>query len=278
MPRRKSTVAGSTPASTKSHKRRTSDIVTPGSRTSKRLKPSAVDAPKNGKVTPKKSKYFEASEDEEPPSGEASDSGYEDDDADASATEVSEPPTETEDDYDSEEDVKPKKKPGRKSTAGPAGLVSAVVEGGKALWREGVKAGLGPGKAVFIEKPKPRPDGGVKYVPDRIHPNTMAFLADLKKNNDREWLKMHDPDYRQSWNDWTSFVEALSAKIAEIVSTLELVERICLLLLCDHISKSDVEGSDVPSTTTKTLKSCFTVYRLMSFYRTKQCQNFLRRI
>jgi hypothetical protein len=232
MPRRKSTVVANTPASTKSHKRRTSDIVTPGSRTSKRLKNSAVDAPKNGKVTPKKSKYFEASEDEEPPSVEASDSGYEDEDADVSATEVSEPPTETEDDYDSEENVKPKKKSGRKSTTGPAGLVSAVVEGGKALWREGVKAGLGPGKAVFIEKPKPRPDGGVKYVPDRIHPNTMAFLADLKKNNDREWLKMHDPDYRQSWNDWTSFVEALSAKIAEIVSTPGLVEDSVCFCFC----------------------------------------------
>lgn len=57
------------------------------------------------------------------------------------------------------------------------------------MWREGVKTGLGPGKQVFIEKPKPRGDGGIKYVGDRIHPNTMLFLADLKANNDREWLK-----------------------------------------------------------------------------------------
>lgn len=176
-------------------------------------------------MTPKKSKYFEGSEEEdEPSSDEASVSGYEDDNADVSATEASEPPTETEDDFDSEADVKPKKKPKRKS-AGAAGVVPAVVEGGKALWREGVKAGLGPGKAVFIEKPKPRSDGGVKYVPGRIHPNTMAFLADLKKNNDREWLKMHDPDYRQSWGDWTSFVETLSEKIAEIVSTPSLLTK-----------------------------------------------------
>ncbi len=52
-----------------------------------------------------------------------------------------------------------------------------------------MKAGLGPGKAVFIERPKPRGDGGVKYVPGRIHPNTMAFLEDLKRNNEREWMK-----------------------------------------------------------------------------------------
>jgi hypothetical protein len=59
----------------------------------------------------------------------------------------------------------------------------------KDLWREGVKTGLGPGKAVFIERPKPRGDGGVKYVDDRIHPNTMTFLEELKENNDREWMK-----------------------------------------------------------------------------------------
>lgn len=201
MPRRK-TAEASTPVSPKSHKRQFSASIsfTPGSRTSKRLKSSPEGASTSGKFTPKKSKYFEASDDEEEsPSDEASESGYED--ADESATELSEPATETEDDQDSEEDTKPKKKPGRKST-GAAGVVSKVLEGGKALWREGVKAGLGPGKQVFIEKPKPRGDGGTKYVPDRIHPNTMAFLADLKKNNDREWLKMHDPDYRQSWLDW----------------------------------------------------------------------------
>ena len=26
---------------------------------------------------------------------------------------------------------------------------------------------------------------------------------------------VHDPDYRTSWNDWTSFVESLTEKIAE---------------------------------------------------------------
>jgi hypothetical protein len=64
-----------------------------------------------------------------------------------------------------------------------------VLENGKELWRHGVRTGLGPGKQIFIEKPKPRGDGGIKYVPGKIHPNTMEFLKDLKKNNDREWLK-----------------------------------------------------------------------------------------
>lgn len=31
---------------------------------------------------------------------------------------------------------------------------------------------------------------------------------------------MHDPDYRQSWKDWESFVEALTEKIAEIDETI----------------------------------------------------------
>lgn len=212
MPRRKSAAAAAaaaatTPTSTKSHKRQLSAAATatPASRASKRLRSSADNTPTNGKITPKKSKYFEASDEENEPSSdeasdEASESGYEDAD---DATEASEPPTASEDEYDSEEDAKKgRNKSGRKYTGGDSSVLGKVVEGGKALWREGVKAGLGPGKQVFIEKPKPRGDGGIKYVPGRVHPNTMAFLADLKKNNDREWLKMHDPDYRQSWNDW----------------------------------------------------------------------------
>lgn len=59
----------------------------------------------------------------------------------------------------------------------------------KELWREGVKTGLGPGKEVFIQKPKARDPGSVPYQDHTLHPNTMLFLQDLKENNDREWLK-----------------------------------------------------------------------------------------
>jgi hypothetical protein len=111
--------------------------------------------------------------------------------------------SEDEDDYESDEDAE-KKKGGHKSAGrkadtkgigrgggrgGGGVVVAGVVGAGKELWRPGVKTGLGPGKQVFIERPKPRGDGGIQYVPGRIHPNTMAFLADLKENNDREWLK-----------------------------------------------------------------------------------------
>lgn len=59
----------------------------------------------------------------------------------------------------------------------------------KELWREGVKTGLGPGKEVFIKKPKARDAGDVPYQDHTMHPNTMLFLKDLAKNNEREWLK-----------------------------------------------------------------------------------------
>ncbi|KAK7888113.1 hypothetical protein LTR67_008990 [Exophiala xenobiotica] len=224
MPARKSRGSMATPSSTTSHKRQLSETaatVTPGSRTSKRLKDSA------GKVksTPTKSKYFEdpdSGDDEVPESAdELADSGYEDEDLSA-IEEPSGPETGGDDDFDSEEDGRKSRPKARvkKSKVGATSTISTVLEKGKELWRAGVSTGLGPGKQVFIEKPKPRGDGGIKYVPERIHPHTMAFLKDLKNNNDREWLKMHDPDYRESWKDWQSFVEALTEKISEIDETI----------------------------------------------------------
>ncbi|KAK5230121.1 hypothetical protein LTR72_001656 [Exophiala xenobiotica] len=224
MSARKSRGSMATPSSTTSHKRQLSETaatVTPSSRTSKRLKDSA------GKVksTPTKSKYFEdpdSGDDEVPESAdELADSGYEDEDLSA-IEEPSGPETGGDDDFDSEEDGRKSRPKARvkKSKIGATSTISTVLEKGKELWRVGVSTGLGPGKQVFIEKPKPRGDGGIKYVPERIHPHTMAFLKDLKNNNDREWLKMHDPDYRESWKDWQSFVEALTEKISEIDETI----------------------------------------------------------
>lgn len=173
MPRRKSaaTGAGSTPKG--SHKRQLSSNATPaggtpGSRASKRIKDSESKTPAS--ATPKKSKYFEApdSEDEdidEPTPDDSEASGYEDNEVEAEAS-----PSETasEDYYDSEQDAKPRRAQGRKK----AGGTPATMGKSSQLWREGVKTGLGPGKQVFIAKPKPRGDGGVKYLPERIHPNS----------------------------------------------------------------------------------------------------------
>ncbi|OQV07714.1 hypothetical protein CLAIMM_12109 isoform 2 [Cladophialophora immunda] len=239
MPARKSGASKrATPASRKSHKRQLSQVTplaSPGSRTSKRLKESAEKGQSRGKATPTKSKYFQEPDSEDDDDldtmedeDEDEESGYEDHDAsgtDQPSTE--EPDTEDDDDDDdddSDEQTKRKRKPVSKNRSGIVGgvqaVANAVLEKGKELWRPGVKTGLGPGKQVFIEKPKPRGDGGIKYVAEKIHPNTMAFLKDLKANNDREWLKMHEVDYRVSWKDWEGFVETLTERITEIDETI----------------------------------------------------------
>lgn len=170
-----------------------------------------------------KSKYFEESEGEDEISSEpeesekASESGYEDADAVSEGSESAE--EDPSDSSDSETDRKRIKrgKLAKKTKESPA---KSETFDNKELWREGVKTGLGPGKAVFIQKPKARGDGGIRYAPNKVHPNTLEFLKDLKKNNDRMWLKAHDADYRASWKDFESFVEALSEKIAEIDETV----------------------------------------------------------
>ena len=91
---------------------------------------------------------------------------------------------------------------------------------GQELWRPGVKVNMEAGEAVFIPLPKPRGAGKTPYQPHTIHSNTLLFLDDLRKNNDREWLKMHDADYRQSKSDWDSFVESLTEKIIEKDETI----------------------------------------------------------
>ena len=118
-------------------------------------------------------------------------SGYEDDDASLVSSppesEVEEDDVEDESSESDDETVARQRK--RASGVAVKGVKAGKQIKGQELWRPGVKADLAPGEQVFIKLPKARGDGGVKYIDDRIHPNTMTFLKDLKKNNDREWLK-----------------------------------------------------------------------------------------
>ena len=186
--------------------------------------------------TSQKSKYFEPSTEPESEIGNE-ESGYEDEDSIASASaslaEETDTPAETEE--FTTEDEKPKKR-GKARPAGRgargAGRGTKVVaasgqthtngaiavgrgEKGQELWRPGVKVDVEPGREVFIKLPKAREAGKTPYKDETIHPNTMLFLKDLKANNDREWLKIHDADYRQSKKDWDTFVEKLTEKIIE---------------------------------------------------------------
>ncbi|QKX57050.1 uncharacterized protein TRUGW13939_04158 [Talaromyces rugulosus] len=178
------------------------------------------------KSTAKKSKYFEGSSSDDPEDSDDSGSAYEGVEVSAGGSDNSnsEP-----DATESEEEEKPKQKrrghPASKKTqnhGSDSENEEAVPKPGKGqeLWREGVKTGLGPGKEVFIKKPKARDPGGIDYVDDTIHPNTMLFLADLKENNERQWLKAHDADYRISKNDWDTFVDSMTEKIVEKDETI----------------------------------------------------------
>lgn len=150
------------------------------------------------KSTAKKSKYFDGSETDESPSDDEDDSGssYGQDEAtedDQSAGE------EAISDEESEENVPKRRGRGRPASSAKTQNTDPVEDEkssptqtdnkSKELWREGVRTGLGPGKEVFIRKPKPRDLGGIDYKDDTIHPNTILFLKDLKKNNERQWLK-----------------------------------------------------------------------------------------
>lgn len=156
--------------------------VTP-TRESKRLK-SAVEV----RIKPKKSESESNTQSGAESTIEQEASGYEDEDG--SVSELSTPASEEEEDgYSSAEEAPRKQKSkSRQSVTNGVGNSAKSVKG-KELWRPGVKSDLAPGEEIFIKLPKAREAGSTPYKDDTIHPNTMAFLKDLKQNNDREWLK-----------------------------------------------------------------------------------------
>ena len=219
MPQRRShfpnTPSSSTPL------KRTSESTTPA-RQSKRIKSSPIIS---AKATPKKSPYFEHPDSSDPESESEinkEESGYEDEDESASL--MSSPPeSDTEEDADedaSEDDAPKKRKQSRPSKSNGNGVVAGAGKKGQELWRLGTKVDAAPGEAVYIKLPKAREAGKIPYTDSTIHPNTMLFLKDLRANNDREWLKMHDADYRQSKKDFDAFVESLTEKIIEKDDTI----------------------------------------------------------
>ncbi|KAK4238458.1 hypothetical protein C8A03DRAFT_15072 [Achaetomium macrosporum] len=77
-----------------------------------------------------------------------------------------------------------------------------------------------PPKVTFVPLPKLRDTGGIEYADDRLHPNTLAFLKDLKANNKRSWLKAHDAEYRRALKDWESYVTTITEKIIDADPTI----------------------------------------------------------
>jgi hypothetical protein len=58
------------------------------------------------------------------------------------------------------------------------------------------KKGKGGKWEMVIELPREKDPGDVEYRDESVHPNTLEFLRELKRNNRREWLKFHDAPYR----------------------------------------------------------------------------------
>ncbi|KAF7182661.1 hypothetical protein CNMCM7691_002322 [Aspergillus felis] len=246
MPRRSSrAVPAPAAAPAPTPKRRASDRISAGSKTDpKRQRYNNTTAKKAVRSTARKSKYFEdeGHEESDPESshafevGEDSGSAYEDTNLSSPSTEPEseEPEALSTDEERTKRSTTKKAKPsgGRKTPVKsgarrnrenkedhPNEQIAASLKD-KELWREGVSTGLGPGKEVFIKKPKARDPGDIPYQDDTLHPNTMLFLQDLAKHNDRQWLKAHDADYRASKKDWETFVESLTEKISELDSTI----------------------------------------------------------
>ncbi|KAJ9663128.1 hypothetical protein H2201_005799 [Coniosporium apollinis] len=210
------------PASRSSSKRPPSPTTTPRQQPKRTRQATSLTT---AKVSASKSKYFEEDSDDEqelsePTSNaesatEQEESGYEDEDRGAASSELSSEAA-SEPDVSSEGEAKPRKRGRPKADVKAVGKQSKNEE----LWRHGVKTGLGPGTQVIIKKPKAREAGRQPYSNDSIHPNTILFLKDLAANNDREWLKMHDPDYRASQNDFNSFIESLTQKVISVDETI----------------------------------------------------------
>ncbi len=219
MPQRRSHFPIASSNSTPSKRASESPIST---RQSKRIKSSPITS---SKTTPKKSPYFEHPDSSDPDSeSEAGKeaSGYEDEDKSASL--VSSPPEsdveEPSDEDTSDDDAPKKRKRGRPVKSNGNSTVAITGKKGQELWRPGAKIDAAPGEAIFIKLPKAREAGKTPYKDNTIHPNTLLFLKDLRANNDREWLKMHDADYRQSKKDFDSFVESLTEKVIEKDETI----------------------------------------------------------
>jgi hypothetical protein len=186
MPRRSSRPAPASPeAPAAAPKRRASARLSVSQGEVKRIKSNADLSVKS---TSKKSKYFEpesSAESEDNESDGDSGSAYEEPDPEEDQ-EVSDHQSELEEASESEEE--PKAVKGKQGKARIATSDADALKG-KELWREGVRTGLGPGKEVFIRKPKARDAGNVAYEDETLHPNTKLFLQDLAENNEREWLK-----------------------------------------------------------------------------------------
>ncbi|KAH6696827.1 hypothetical protein F5X68DRAFT_290 [Plectosphaerella plurivora] len=185
--------------------------------------------------TPKKSMYFEDEDDDDP---EDADAGYKDQESDSEEEEVEE---------DEEEERPVKRSRGRpvakvvkaavakKPTKAKPSSTQVKKRQSEVVEDDYEDNGTEeedadedddeddedkPPRVTIIPHEKLRSDGGVEYDDEKVHKNTLLFLADLKANNQRPWLKSHDGEYRRALQDWNTFVGSLTPKIIDIDFTI----------------------------------------------------------
>ncbi|KAF2850997.1 hypothetical protein T440DRAFT_529753 [Plenodomus tracheiphilus IPT5] len=137
---------------------------------------------KRARATARQS-YVEANTDTEDPDDAAS-SNYEDQSENDQSAE-SEPDASASEDDTNVKQVTSRGRPAKSKTL----PVHTKYADEKELWKSGAK--LAPGTQI-----------------------------DLAANNDRQWLKLHDPDFRVAFQDFSTFIEKVSDKIIEADETI----------------------------------------------------------
>ncbi|KAK2005045.1 hypothetical protein LX36DRAFT_649319 [Colletotrichum falcatum] len=180
--------------------------------------------------TPKRSKYFDESDDDDAFDGEAKledDTNEPESDVDE---EEAEPPKKRGRGRPKGQAAKPKTKPQPKAKRANT-LENKKVEEAEDNYQdeqaeeddEEEDEGddfEGERRVTVIPLEKLRPLDGVDYSDESVHKNTLLFLKDLKAHNQRSWLKSHDGEYRRALKDWNTFVETITPKVTEVDFTI----------------------------------------------------------
>ncbi|KAF3911226.1 hypothetical protein ABW20_dc0106614 [Dactylellina cionopaga] len=62
-----------------------------------------------------------------------------------------------------------------------------------------------------------------EYSDNTLHPETMQFLEDLAKNNDREWFHSHKEIYKTALSDFKSFSTVLQEEVTKVDWTVPIL-------------------------------------------------------
>ena len=73
---------------------------------------------------------------------------------------------------------------------------------------------------TFIPKLPALPEGDAPYSAKSIHSNSLLFLTELGRNNERPWFQQRDLQYQATKQDFDSFVLELGRTIRSVDETI----------------------------------------------------------